>query len=247
MRILISNDDGYQAPGIRQLAKTLGEFAEVFIVAPDRNRSGASNSLTLDQPLTVHEYDSRCFYVNGTPTDCVHLAVTNLMDAPPDIIVSGINDTGNLGHDVLYSGTVAAAVSGTTMGFPAIAVSLEGGVHYESAARVAATLVKRLGTHKLPTGTILNVNVPDLPHDKIEGYEITRLGTREISKPATREVNPRGKEIYWMGLPGDAVEAGPGTDFCAINEGKVSLTPLKFDLTHYEVFENLSTWFDGLF
>lgn len=246
MKILLSNDDGYQAPGINKLAEVLSSLAEIYIVAPDRNRSGASNSLTIDRPLTVKKYGHNAYYVNGTPTDCVHLAMTGLLEMRPDMIVSGINDSENLGSDVLYSGTVAAAVCGRMMGLPAIAMSLLGGVQYDAAAEIAKQLVSRLVAHPLPAGTILNVNVPDLPLDEMAGFEITRLGTREVSQAATREINPRGKEIFWIGLPGNEDDAGPGTDFCAVSAGKVSLTPLKFDLTHYEVFENLSQWLKEL-
>ncbi|PIQ42742.1 MAG: 5'/3'-nucleotidase SurE [Gammaproteobacteria bacterium CG11_big_fil_rev_8_21_14_0_20_46_22] len=246
MKILLSNDDGYQAPGINQLAQTLSELGEVYVVAPDRNRSGASNSLTIDRPLSVKQYGPNAYYVSGTPTDCIHLATTGLLDIKADIVVSGINDSENLGSDVLYSGTVAAAVSARMAGIPSIAMSLLGGKEYECAARVAKQLVTRLISHPLPAGTILNVNVPNVAYEHLQGFEITRLGTREISQPATRQINPRGKEIFWIGLPGNEDDAGPGTDFSAVSAQKVSMTPLKFDLTHYEVFENLSIWLQGL-
>lgn len=246
MKILISNDDGYQAPGINALADVLSEEHDVYIVAPDRNRSGASNSLTLDRPLTVRNYQANRFYVNGTPTDCMHLALTGLLSIKPDILISGVNDGENLGSDVLYSGTVAAAVAARGMGLPSIAVSLQGKTHFDTAAKLAKRIAEQVITHPLPAGTILNVNVPDIPLSKIQGMDITRLGVREVSKDAIREINPRGKEIYWIGLPGDAQESGPGTDFFSVAASRVSVTPLKFDLTHYEVFESLSTWVEKL-
>ena len=242
MRILISNDDGYQAPGIKALENALSEIADVTIVAPDRNRSGASNSLTLEIPLNVHEYQNNGYYVNGTPTDCVHLAVTGLLPFQPDMVISGINDGSNLGDDILYSGTVAAATEGRFLGLPAIAVSLVGNKHYETAAHVAKVLAKRLSSHTLPVNTILNVNVPDVPLSEIAGYEITRLGTRHIAERASVQMTPRGKQVYWIGLPGPEQDAGPGTDFYAVKDKKVSITPLKFDLTHYEAFQRLAEW-----
>lgn len=247
MKILICNDDGYQAEGINTLAETLSEEHDIFIVAPDRNRSGASNSLTLDRPLTVKQYQPNRYYVNGTPTDCVHLALTGLIDTKFDMLVSGVNDGENLGSDVLYSGTVAAAVAARGIGLPAIAVSLQGRKHFLAGAMVAKKIVSMLIPHPLPAGTILNINVPDLPFDQIRAYDITRLGVRDVSKDVVREISPRGKEIYWIGLPGDAQESGPGTDFGAINNSNVSITPLKFDLTHYEVFESLSKWCENIF
>lgn len=244
MKILISNDDGFLAPGIKILAKVLGELAEITVVAPDRNRSGASNSLTLDNPLRATTQENGFISVNGTPTDCVHLAVTGLLKEMPDMVVSGINEGSNLSDDVLYSGTVAAATEGRFLGLPSIAISLAGPKcqHYATAAQVAKVLVQRLGNDRPPADTILNVNVPDLPLSEIRGFQVTRLGTRHIAEPTIKTADPRGRKIYWIGQPGPEEDAGPGTDFYAVNTGYVSITPLHLDLTHYKVFEQLSGW-----
>jgi 5'-nucleotidase len=249
MKILISNDDGFLAPGLKMLAAVLGEIADVTVVAPDRNRSGASNSLTLDNPLRVSRAENGFFIVNGTPTDCVHVAVTGLLDEMPDMVVSGINEGSNLSDDVLYSGTVAAATEGRFLGLPSIAISLAGGhqcQHYETAAQVAKTLVQRLKTDRPPADTILNVNVPDLPLSEIQGFQVTRLGTRHVAEPTIKAEDPRGRRIYWVGQPGPEQDAGPGTDFHAVNMGYVSITPLHLDLTHYKVFEQLSGWVSSI-
>lgn len=244
MRILLSNDDGFLAPGLSMLAQVLGEIAEITVVAPDRNRSGASNSLTLVNPLRVTTTANGFISVNGTPTDCVHLAVTGLLTEMPDMVVSGINEGSNLSDDVLYSGTVAAATEGRFLGLPSIAVSLAGPkcLHYESAAHIAKALVLHLRTDPLPRDTILNVNVPDLPLEEIRGFQVTRLGTRHIAEPTIKTVDPRGRRIYWIGQPGPEEDAGPGTDFYAVNTGYVSITPLHLDLTHYKVFDQLAGW-----
>jgi 5'/3'-nucleotidase len=250
VRILLSNDDGCRAEGLHQLAEAFKGFAAVTIVAPDRNRSGASNSLTLDGPLRLHHDAPGVICVDGTPTDCVHLAITGLLDESPDMVVSGINAGANLGDDVLYSGTVAAAMEGRFLGFPAVAVSLvldqSGGRHYTSAARFTSELVKRLGTHPLPADTILNVNVPDLPWDEIKGAEATRLGHRHRSEPVLRDTDPRGRPIYWIGPPGAEQDAGPGTDFDAIRRRYISVTPIQVDLTRYAAMDNLSQWLQGM-
>lgn len=248
MKILLSNDDGFLAPGLRELAKVLGEIAHITVVAPDRNRSGASNSLTLDNPLRVVPADNGFFSVNGTPTDCVHLAVTGLLTEMPDMVVSGINEGSNLSDDVLYSGTVAAATEGRFLGLSSIAVSLAGPKcqYYETAAHIAKMLVLRLKKDPLPKDTILNVNVPDLPLAEIRGIQITRLGTRHIAEPTVKTADPRGRRIFWIGQPGPEEDAGPGTDFHAVNTGYVSITPLHVDLTHYKVFEQLSGWVKAL-
>lgn len=248
MKILLSNDDGVSAEGIRVLAAELKQLGNVTIVAPDRNRSGASNSLTLDAPLRVKEIEPQVMSVEGTPTDCVHLAITGLINEIPDIVVSGINETANLGDDVLYSGTVAAAIEGRYLGLPALAVSLAGGAaqHYETAAWVAVQIVKRLQNDPLPASTILNINVPDLPKEELQGFEVTRLGARHLSEPIIPGRDPRGKVIYWVGAAGLEQDAGPGTDFYAINQKKVSITPLRIDMTHYEAFEQLANWVTGL-
>lgn len=244
MKILLSNDDGFMAPGLACLARVLGGIAEITVVAPDRNRSGASNSLTLDAPLRTILSENKFIGVNGTPTDCVHLAVTGLLKEMPDMVVSGINEGSNLSDDVLYSGTVAAATEGRFLGLPSIAVSLAGPrcQYYETAAEVAKCLILKLNREPLPEHTILNVNVPDLPLSELRGYQVTRLGTRHIAEPTVKALDPRGRKIYWVGQPGPEEDAGPGTDFYAVNMGYVSITPLHLDLTHYSVFDQLAGW-----
>ncbi len=248
MRILVSNDDGYLAPGLACLARALGEFAEVDVVAPDRDRSGASNSLTLARPLRARKGENGFVYVDGTPTDCVHLAVTGLMEKQPDMVISGINRGANLGDDVLYSGTVAAAIEGRFLGAPAIAVSLAGsaGQHYETAAAIVVRLVHRLEHDPLPADTILNVNVPDLPLERIAGLEATRLGHRHKSEAVVRAADPHGQPIYWVGASGPEADAGPGTDFDAIRRDFVSITPLQVDMTRYTALEQVSSWLKKL-
>ena len=250
MRILLSNDDGHRAEGLSVLAEALKAFATVTVVAPDRNRSGASNSLTLDSPLRIRHDAPGLIAVDGTPTDCVHLAITGLLDESPDMVVSGINAGANLGDDVIYSGTVAAAMEGRFLGFPGVAVSLvlDGTrpPHYASAARFACELVQRLGTHPLPADTILNVNVPDLPWDRIQGVEATRLGHRHRSEPVLKGADPRGRPIYWVGPPGAEQDAGPGTDFNAIRRRCISVTPIQIDLTRHAALDNLSQWLRGM-
>ncbi len=242
MKILLSNDDGYLAPGIRALAQSLAEIAQVCVVAPDRDRSGASNSLTLDRPLRVTEGDSNCFCVDGTPTDCVHLAVTGLLDYEPDIVLSGVNAGANMGDDTLYSGTVAAAMEGRFLGLPAIAVSLVGKYpyqHFSTACQVVVKLLKQLELTDLPANTILNINVPDLPMDQLAGVKVTRLGQRHRAEPVVKSEDPRGRAIYWVGPAGPEQDAGPGTDFDALKNGYVSLTPLHVDLTQHGVLDEL--------
>lgn len=248
MRILVSNDDGVHAPGIRALANEMSTIAEVIVVAPDRNRSGASNSLTLTRPLTVRKLDNGHYSVEGTPTDCVHLALTGFLESEVDMVVSGINDGGNLGDDVLYSGTVAAAMEGRYLGLPAMAFSMVGEniQHFDTGAAIAKQLVMQMRSNMLPAQTILNVNIPDLPLDKIRGIEVTRLGTRHGAEPTVKEYDPRGRPIYWIGPAGEAADAGSGTDFYAVTHDCVSITPLNLDMTHYKVFEKLSTWVDGI-
>lgn len=247
-KILISNDDGVHAPGLTYLADALGKIADITVVAPDRNRSGVSNSLTLENPLRVVTASNGFYSVNGTPTDCVHLAVTGLLKETPDMVVSGINEGSNLSDDVLYSGTVAAATEGRFLGLPSIAISLAGPrcEHYDTAARVARILVEHLRHQPLTSDTILNVNVPDLPFADLHGIQVTRLGTRHIAEPTIKSVDPRGRKIYWVGAPGPEQDAGPGTDFYAVNSGYVSVTPLHLDLTHYKVMDELSGWVQGL-
>ena len=244
MNILISNDDGYQSEGIAVLAAALREIADIRVVAPDRDRSGASNSLTLDSPIRARETDGGFTSVDGTPTDCVHLAITGLLDHEPDMVVAGINAGANLGDDVLYSGTVAAAMEGRFLGFPAIAVSLAGEqpVNFGTAARVALDLVQRVMAGSLPADTILNVNVPDLPMEQINGIQATRLGHRHKSEPVVRMDDPRGRPVYWVGPCGTEQDAGPGTDFHAVRSGYVSVTPLDVDLTRYDAIDKLANW-----
>lgn len=244
MKILVSNDDGYMAKGIIALADALSEIAEIVLMAPDRNHSGASNSLTLHSPLRVHQVEENRYFVNGTPSDCVHLALSGYLSDDPDIVVSGVNHGANLGDDVIYSGTVAAAMEGRFLGLPAIAVSLVGqhGKHFDTAARVACDLVKRLQSNPLPGDIILNVNVPDLPFDRLAGVEITRLGFRHRSEPLVKNFDPQGRTIYWIGPAGAGQDAGPGTDFEAIERGAVTVTPLKVDLTRHEALPQLRDW-----
>ena len=250
MRVLVSNDDGVDAPGLRVLAERLGDVGEVTVVAPDRDRSGASNSLTLDAPIRVVRLDERRYRVAGTPTDCVHLALSGLLDHEPDIVVSGINNSANLGDDVIYSGTVSAAMEGRFLGLPAIAVSLASidhkGLNYESAAEAVLLLMRKLLIDPLPADTILNVNVPDRPWNEITGFAVTRLGRRHRSEPCVQQTDPRGRPIYWIGPPGQAEDEGPGTDFHAIRSGQISITPIQVDLTRYQALEKVAGWVASL-
>ena len=244
MHILLSNDDGYLAEGLVELANALKKHAEITVVAPDRNRSAASNSLTLEIPLRAHSTDNGFIKVDGTPTDCVHLAITGLLDKEPDMVFAGINHGSNLGDDVLYSGTVAAATEGRFLGLPAIAISLVGSnpIYFETAAEVAATLLKHIIAHPLPKDIILNVNVPDVPIADLKGYQATRLGQRHKSEAVIKSTDPRGRVIYWVGPPGMEQDAGEGTDFYAVSAGYVSVTPLQIDLTDYKSINALSLW-----
>ncbi len=250
MKILISNDDGVYAKGLAALVNALKSIADVIVVAPDRNRSGASNSLTLDRPLRARKVDNGFISVEGTPTDCVHVALTGLLDKPPDMVISGINEGSNLGDDVLYSGTVAAATEGRFLGLPAIAVSLVGDrcEHYKTAAQITKQMVEQLktGVAQLPRNMLLNVNVPDVPIDRIKGFDVTRLGTRHCAEPTIRQTDPRGNEIFWVGPAGAEEDAGPGTDFYAVSDQRVSITPLKIDLTDFNSFEAVSKWLQTL-
>ncbi len=249
MKILVSNDDGYLAVGINCLVESLKKRADVTVVAPDRNRSGASNSLTLESPLRANVADNGFIYVDGTPTDCVHLAITGLLDSLPDIVISGINMGANMGDDVLYSGTVAAAMEGRSLGLPAIAVSLTEfpGQHFETAARVVNQLLDRLLTQKLelPVNTILNVNVPDVPWEQLAGIKITRLGSRHRAEQVVKAEDPRGRTIYWIGPPGKEQDAGEGTDFHAVQHGYASVTPLQIDLTSYSALPVTQKWLEN--
>ena len=248
MHFLVSNDDGYRAPGIKYLADTLGKRGQVTVVAPERDRSGASNSLTLDNPIRAHRADNGFVFVDGTPTDCVHLAVTGLLEDEPDIVVSGINAGANLGDDVHYSGTVAAAMEGRFLGLLAIAVSLAlaGRNEYATAAAVVERLLDGMATHRVPRDTILNVNVPDVPLQELRGLRVTRLGNRHKAEPVVKGTDPRGRNIYWIGPPGGEQDAGEGTDFHAVRAGYASITPLQVDLTRHESLEEIELWLSEL-
>lgn len=248
MRILVSNDDGVHAPGIRFLAESMAEIADIEVIAPERNQSGSSNSLTLTRPLRVKKLDNGYYSVDGTPTDCVHLALTGFLETPMDAVVSGLNHGGNLGDDILYSGTVAAAMEGRFLGLPAIAFSMVGETieHFATGAQIARLLVSNLRTNLFPLQSILNVNIPNLPMDSIKGIQVTRLGKRHIAAPTIQEKDPRGRPIFWVGPPGIEADAGPGTDFYAVNQGYVSITPLSLDMTHYWIFDRLSNWINEL-
>ena len=243
MRFLLSNDDGYLAPGLQVLSSALRKHGDVVVVAPDQDRSGASNSLTLTRPLRAHQVAEQIYKVDGTPTDCVHLALTGLLSAEPDFVVSGINSGANLGDDTLYSGTVAAAMEGRSLGRPAIAVSLvsAGHGHFETAAKVAIDTILKINSLDLPASTIININVPDLPYAELRGVQVTRLGKRHKAEPVIKMNDPRGLPIYWVGLPGEGQDAGPGTDFYAVEHGYASVTPLHIDLTRYDAMEVLRT------
>jgi 5'-nucleotidase len=244
MHILLSNDDGYFAPGLHILAEALKPLADITVVAPERNRSGASNSLTLDRPLAVRRAENGFFYVNGTPTDCVHLAVTGLLDKLPDMVISGINDGANMGDDTIYSGTVAAATEGFLLGIPSLAVSMSQhhATHFETAAHAAVELVRRFQQNPYPEPILLNVNVPDIPQSQIKGMTVTRLGRRHKAEPVIRSTTPRGETVYWVGAAGAAQDAGEGTDFHAVENAMISLTPLQIDLTQYAQMNALKNW-----
>lgn len=244
MRILLSNDDGYFSPGITLLAESLKGFGEIVVVAPERDRSGASNSLTLDRPLSLRRAPNGFYFVNGTPTDCVHLAVTGMLDPLPDMIVSGINHGANMGDDTIYSGTVAAATEGYLLGIPAIAVSLAGHAasHFETAGRVVQDLVSRFLENPIREPVLLNVNVPDLPYEELKGMLVTRQGKRHKAESVVKVTTPRNETMYWIGAAGAAQEAGPGTDFHAVAAGFVSITPLQIDLTHRQQLSRIESW-----
>jgi 5'-nucleotidase len=247
MRILLSNDDGYFAPGLTLLTEMLSPLAEITVVAPERDRSGSSNSLTLDRPLSARRTQGRLYHVNGTPTDCVHLAVTGLLKELPDIIISGINHGANMGDDTIYSGTVAAATEGFLLGIPSIAISLvaESGDHLRTAGRVAVELVTRFQSNPLGQPVLLNVNVPDVEYGQLRGMQVTRLGKRHKAEPVVKSATPRGETVYWIGAAGSAQDAGEGTDFHAIANRRVSITPLQVDLTRYSQLEAVSAWMAG--
>jgi 5'-nucleotidase len=244
MRILLSNDDGYFSPGIECLARALSEVAEITVVAPERDRSGASNSLTLDRPLSLKRAGNGFYHVNGTPTDCVHLAVTGMLDELPDMVVSGINNGANMGDDTIYSGTVAAATEGFLLGVPSLAISLcsKHGSNFETAARVALDLVHMIQRQAALEPLLLNVNVPDVPYELLRGQAVTRLGKRHKAEAVVRTVTPRNETVYWVGAAGEAQDAGEGTDFYAVANNQVSITPLQIDLTHSAQLPVLRRW-----
>jgi 5'-nucleotidase len=244
MHILLSNDDGYFAPGLRILAEALKPLAEITVVAPERNCSGASNSLTLDRPLTARRAENGFYFVNGTPTDCVHLAVTGLLEKLPDMVISGINDGANMGDDTIYSGTVAAATEGFLLGIPSLAVSMSQhhATHFATAAGAVLDLIKQFQQNPYTEPILLNINVPDLPQEQIKGMSVTRLGRRHKAEPVIRSATPRGETVYWVGAAGAAQDAGVGTDFYAVDHDLVSLTPLQIDLTQYAQIDALKNW-----
>lgn len=243
LKIVISNDDGVHAEGIHALARALSDLAEITIVAPDRNRSGASNSLTLEHPLRVIKIAERTYSVQGTPTDCVHFALNELMkDDLPDLVLSGINHGANLGDDVLYSGTVAAAMEGHFLGVPAIAFSLVGKTHFDTAAQIARQIVQHHLSAPIPVRRLLNVNVPDLPHEQLKGLKVTRLGARHHAEEMVKQRDPRGQIIYWLGPPGQVRDGGEGTDFQAVEQGWVSMTPILVDLTAHDAILSMEKW-----
>ncbi|MGH8677612.1 MAG: 5'/3'-nucleotidase SurE [Burkholderiales bacterium] len=244
MQILLSNDDGYFAPGLAILAEAVSRLAEIVVVAPERDRSGASNSLTLDRPLAVKRSHSGFYYVNGTPTDCVHLAVTGMLDFVPDMVISGINHGANMGDDTIYSGTVAAAMEGFLLGIPSIAVSLASkqGGNYPTAARVVCDLIERFQRKPIRLPVLLNVNVPDIAPERVQSVEVTRLGRRHKAEGVVKTSNPRGETVYWIGAAGDAQDAGEGTDFHALANARVSVTPLQIDLTQYANLDGVRQW-----
>lgn len=244
MYILLSNDDGYFAPGLSILAEHISKIADIVVVAPERNRSGASNSLTLDRPLSVRVAHNGFYYVNGTPTDCVHLAVTGLLDKLPDMIISGINDGANMGDDTIYSGTVAAAMEGFLLGIPSFAVSMSqhNATHFETAAKVIIEMIAHYQKNPLPPPMLLNINVPDIPYEQLQGKVVTRLGKRHKAEPVIQSKSPRGEKLYWVGPAGSAQDAGEGTDFYAVANNKVSITALQADLTNYQQLDTLKNW-----
>ena len=244
MKILLSNDDGYFAPGLNILAEHLAKIADITVVAPERNRSGASNSLTLDRPLSVRKASNGFFYVNGTPTDCVHIALTGLMDEMPDMVISGINDGANMGDDTIYSGTVAAAMEGYLLEIPSFAVSMSqhNATHFESAARVAVELVQHYQKAGFASPTLLNINVPDVPYEQLKGKVITRLGKRHKAEPVVQLKTPRNETVYWVGAAGQPNDGGDGTDFYAVAHNQVSISPIQVDLTKYSQMQEISDW-----
>ncbi|TDI81614.1 MAG: 5'/3'-nucleotidase SurE [Betaproteobacteria bacterium] len=246
MRILLCNDDGYSAPGLSTLVKALSTIADIVVVAPERDRSGSSNSLTLDRPLSLHKSHNGFYYVNGTPTDCVHLAVTGMFDTLPDMVISGINNGANMGDDTVYSGTVAAATEGFLLGIPSLSVSLANvsDENFSTAARVVTDIVLRFKKSKFHEPILLNINVPDIPYEQLQGIEVTRLGRRHKAEAVVKSQNPRGETVYWVGAAGAVQDASEDTDFHAIQINRISITPLKIDLTHYGQLDTVKQWLE---
>lgn len=247
MNILLSNDDGYFAPGLNILAEHIGRFADITVVAPERNRSGASNSLTLDRPLSIKKASNGFYYVNGTPTDCVHIALTGLMDTMPDMVISGINDGANMGDDTIYSGTVAAAMEGYLLGIPSIAISMSqhNSTHFQTAAQVAIELLLHYQKNGFDAPTLLNVNVPDIPYEQLQGREVTRLGKRHKAEPVVQLKTPRNETVYWVGAAGQPNDGGPGTDFNAVANNRVSISPIQVDLTNHSQLNDIKNWLNN--
>jgi 5'-nucleotidase len=244
MHLLLSNDDGIHATGLKLLANALAPLGKITVVAPNRDRSASSNSLTLERPIRAQTVEENWYSVDGTPTDCVHLAITGLIEDEPDIVVAGINNGANLGDDVIYSGTVAAAMEGRFLGLPAVAISVASFQprFLEVAAQVSHELIAKLSTTQLPKDVIININIPDLPKQELKGIQTTRLGNRHKAEPVIKSEDPRGKPIYWVGSAGPELDAGPGTDFHAIKNGYVSVSPMHLDLTHYKAMQDVAEW-----
>ncbi len=244
MHLLLSNDDGIHSSGLRCLANALAELGEITVVAPNRNRSASSNSLTLERPLRAQEVQPNWYSVDGTPTDCVHLAITGLVSKEPNIVVSGINAGANLGDDVIYSGTVAAAMEGRFLGLPSVAISITSfqPEYLEDAAKISKQIISELSNTTLPKDVIININIPNVSLAELQGIQVTRLGNRHKAEPVIRSADPRGKPIYWVGAAGPEQDAGPGTDFHAINNNYVSVSPMHLDLTHYQAMDAVKQW-----
>ncbi len=244
MNILLSNDDGFMASGLMALYHCLSQQFKVMVIAPDKDRSGASNSLTLESPLRLTKQNNHFYSVNGTPTDCIHLALTGLYDNPPDLVISGINAGANMGDDVIYSGTVAAAMEGRNLGLPAIAVSIDSfePKYFSTATKAIVVLLRQMSYFNENSASIFNINVPDIPWDEIKGFQVTRLGKRHKAEAVIKSKDPRGHTIYWVGPPGKQQDAGEGTDFYAVDQGYISITPLQIDLTHYKAIAATKEW-----
>lgn len=239
MKFLLSNDDGYQAPGINELAHTLSSIGEVVIVAPEENKSASSSSLTLKNPLTITEYKENIYFINGTPTDCVHIALSGFLKFKPDMVISGINDGPNMGDDTIYSGTVAAAMEGYLLDIPSLAISMSqyDPKHYSTAGQVVLDLIPKI--KNLQQSMLLNINIPDIPYNELKGTEITRLGKRHKAEPIIHHPNQNDKLMYWVGAAGEPNDGGPGTDFFAIKNEKVSISPIISDLTNFNKLDLL--------